>query len=49
MDMIVGVVTDFLTSAGPGGIVVMGVLVIACIVYYSILRWILKGSENNPH
>jgi hypothetical protein len=35
----------FFTSPGPGGVVVLGVLGLGCIVYYRLTRWILAGGE----
>ncbi len=36
----------FFTSPGPGGVVVLGVLGLACITYYRLTRWILAGGET---
>lgn len=34
----------FFDAPGPGGFVVVGVLVLACIVYFLLTRWILAGG-----
>lgn len=34
-----------LTSAGPGGVIVVTVILTAATVYTLLTRWILKGGE----
>lgn len=35
----------FFDSPGPGGMVVVVVLCLACFTYYRLTRWILAGGE----
>ena len=37
----------FFDSDGPGGIVILAVLLLACVVYYVLTRWILAGGKND--
>jgi hypothetical protein len=37
---------SFFTSPGPGGVVVVFVIVLATAVYYLLTRWILEGGED---
>lgn len=37
-------VNNFFTKSGPGGIVVISVIVFAAVVYYMITRWILNDD-----
>ena len=36
----------FFDSDGPGGIVILAVLLLACVVYYVLTRWILAGRKK---
>ena len=38
----------FFNNAGPGGGVVISVIVLATTVYVSLTRWILRGGEEGP-
>ncbi|MDH5507040.1 MAG: hypothetical protein OEZ02_07440 [Anaerolineae bacterium] len=40
------IISSLITSAGPGGIVVLSVIALAATVYYNLTRWILKGGEE---
>ena len=40
-------ISAFFTSSGPGGAVVIAVVVIASAVYFQITRWILDGGKEN--
>jgi hypothetical protein len=37
----------FFDSDGPGGVVILAVLLLACVVYYVLTRWILAGGEKD--
>ncbi len=36
----------FFTNNGPGGIVVLAVIVLAATIYYMLTRWILEGGKE---
>lgn len=42
-----GVVSSFFENAGPGGFAVIVVIGGACLVYYSLARWIVAGGKND--
>ncbi len=33
-------------SDGPGGLVIVAVLVLACMIYYGLTRWIIAGGQT---
>ena len=37
---------DFFNSSGPGGIVVVSVILTAATIYYLLTRWILDGGKE---
>lgn len=37
---------NFFNSSGPGGIVVISVMITAATVYYLLTRWILDGGKE---
>jgi hypothetical protein len=39
-------ISFFITTDGPGGFVVLGVLGLACIIYVYLTRWILAGGKQ---
>ena len=39
-------ISAFFRSPGPGGIVVVLVIVLASSTYFYLTRWILKGGED---
>jgi len=39
-------VATFFEAAGPGGVVIMAVLILALITYYLLARWILAGGKE---
>ena len=41
-----GVVGTFFQNAGPGGVVVLLVIGGACMIYYSLARWIVAGGKG---
>jgi hypothetical protein len=42
-------VHTFFNNAGPGGIVVLLVVGVACTVYYFLTRWIvMAGKQDEP-
>ena len=44
-----GLVYAFFNNAGPGGVVVLLVIGGACVIYYSLTRWIVgSGKGNEP-
>jgi hypothetical protein len=42
-----GVVSSFFNNAGPGGVVVLLVIGVACMIYYSLARWIVAGGKGD--
>lgn len=46
MEQIVSVISGFFTDAGPGGVVVLSVIVLASFVYFVVIRWILQADED---
>ena len=38
-------VYSFFNGAGPGGVVVIAILLGACVVYYRVTRWIIAGGQ----
>ena len=40
-------ITEFFTSPGPGGMVVVFVMVLAATVYFLLTRWIILGGEDD--
>lgn len=40
-------VATFFKTAGPGGVVIITVLILALIIYYLLARWILAGGKEN--
>jgi len=46
MNAIVDFLASFFTSAGPGGLVVVAVILTAATVYTLLTRWILRGGET---
>lgn len=41
------IISAFFTSSGPGGVVVISVVVIATAVFFQLTRWILAGGKDN--
>ena len=40
----------FYNTAGPGGVVVMVVILGACLVYWRLTHWIINGGKHErPH
>lgn len=39
-------VGSFFTEAGPGGVFVVLVIVVAGMIYYWLTRWILQGGKK---
>lgn len=39
-------ISDFFTTPGPGGVVVVTVIFLAGAIYVSLTRWILRGGET---
>lgn len=37
---------EFFTSAGPGGLVVLAVILLAATIYFLLTRWILAGGKE---
>ncbi|MEI6291778.1 MAG: hypothetical protein WCP19_15260 [Chloroflexota bacterium] len=35
----------FITTPGPGGVVVISIVTIAALVYFFLVRWIIRGGE----
>ena len=46
MEQIVSVISAFFTDAGPGGVVVLSVIVLASFIYLILIRWILQADED---
>jgi hypothetical protein len=46
MEQIVSVISAFFTDAGPGGVVVLSVIVLASFIYFILIRWILQADEE---
>jgi len=46
MEQIVSAISGFFTDAGPGGVVVLAVIVLASFVYFVVIRWILQADED---
>jgi hypothetical protein len=42
-------INSFFTSAGPGGVGVIGVISLAATIYFALTRWILKGGEDDQY
>lgn len=40
-----GLFLNFVTSDGPGGIVVISVVVVAAAIYSILIRYIMRGGE----
>jgi hypothetical protein len=40
-----GMFLTFITSDGPGGIVVISVVVLAAAIYFFLIRYIMAGGE----
>jgi len=40
-------VLTFFTADGPGGMVVISVVVVASAVYFMLIRYILRGGEHS--
>ena len=38
----------FFDSDGPGGVVILAVLLLACLIYYLLTRWIIAGGRDTP-
>ena len=38
-------ISAFFTSSGPGGVVIITVVGLAAGIYFSLIRWILRGGE----
>ncbi|NLG74153.1 MAG: hypothetical protein GX495_19190 [Chloroflexi bacterium] len=36
----------FFNNPGPGGVVVVTVLGLACVIYYFLTRWIVNGGKG---
>jgi hypothetical protein len=36
----------FINTAGVGGLVVMSVYILACLIYFFLTRWILGGGRT---
>lgn len=43
---IADLVFSFFNNAGPGGLVVMLVLVLAIVIYILLTRWIVSGGKE---
>lgn len=41
-----GLVSSFFNNAGPGGVLVLLVIGGACVIYYSLARWIVAGGKG---
>jgi len=39
-------ITKFFTSTGPGGGMILLVVSLAASIYFSMIRWILRGGEE---
>ena len=39
-------VTLFFDTSGPGGVVILVVLLGACLVYWRLTRWIIAGGKD---
>ena len=39
-------ISAFFRSSGPGGAVVIGVVVIASVIYFYLTRWIMDGGKD---
>lgn len=37
--------SNIIKSPGPGGVIVISVIVMATIVYFFLTRWIIRGGE----
>ncbi len=44
---IIDFISSLLTSAGPGGLIVLAVIGLAATIYFLLIRWILKGGEED--
>lgn len=42
---IIEIIAAFFTSHGAGGITVILVMGLAALIYYVLIRWILRGEE----
>lgn len=39
-------ISEFFVTAGPGGVVVFFVILVAATVYFLLTRWILAGGKG---
>ena len=46
MEQISALISAFFTDAGPGGVVVLSVIVLASFIYLILIRWILQADED---
>jgi hypothetical protein len=44
---VVSLIRSFFTTPGPGGVVILTVLFLACVVYFRLTRWILAGGKRD--
>ena len=40
-----GLILTLVTSDGPGGLVVLSVVVVASVIYFVLIRYIIRGGE----
>ncbi|MBI5350486.1 MAG: hypothetical protein HZB77_14415 [Chloroflexi bacterium] len=46
MEQVSALISSFFTDAGPGGVVVLSVIVLASFIYFVLMRWILQADED---